>query len=100
MPQRSYGGAKYIVTFIDDHSRFVKVECLNAESEAFEAWAQFKANIERQTGHEIKVLRSDNGREYINREFQQHLNSCGIIHETSVPYSPAQNGVARLTLQL
>lgn len=40
------------------------------------------------------MLRSDNGREYINREFQQHLNSCGIVHETSVPYPPAQNGVA------
>lgn len=50
MPQRSYGGAKYMVTFIDDHSRFVKVECLNAKSEVFYAWTRFKANVERQTG--------------------------------------------------
>lgn len=50
--------------------------------------------VENQSGEKIKFLRSDNGREYVNREFGAHLQECGIIHETSVPESPAQNGVA------
>lgn len=38
------------------------------------------------------MLRSDNGGEYVNIRsyFQEH----GILHETTCPYTPRQNGVA------
>jgi len=39
-------------------------------------------------------LRSDNGREYRNADFEHLLKSEGIKHQTSVPYTPQQNGVA------
>ncbi|KAB2630265.1 hypothetical protein D8674_007784 [Pyrus ussuriensis x Pyrus communis] len=42
----------------------------------------------------IKVLRSDNGGEYINRELSEFLGDQGILHETTCPYTPQQNGVA------
>lgn len=49
---------------------------------------------ERQTGCKIKALRSDNGREYINKRFDDFLKQHGIVRQLSVPYSPQQNGVA------
>lgn len=39
-------------------------------------------------------MRTDNGGEYVSKEFEEYLKSRGINHELTVPYSPAQNGVA------
>lgn len=94
MPTPSYGGAKYFMTFTDDWSRYVSVYPLKAKSEAFNAWQRYRSVIENQTGKKVKILRSDNGREYVNNQFLDDLRRQGIVHETSVPHSPAQNGVA------
>ncbi|KAL6318300.1 hypothetical protein AAG906_039392 [Vitis piasezkii] len=46
------------------------------------------------SGHKIiKVLRSDSGREYMSNEFQDFLQSKGIISQRSCPSTPQQNGV-------
>jgi hypothetical protein len=42
----------------------------------------------------IKVVRSDNGGEYFKRELTDFFHSKGIIHQTSCPETPQQNGVA------
>ena len=42
----------------------------------------------------IKILRTDNGTEYLNHTFDAYLESYGIVHQTSCPYTSAQNGVA------
>lgn len=54
----------------------------------------FKSQVERQTGKKLKTLRSDNGKEYVNFEFDAFLNECGIMRQLTVPYTPQQNGVA------
>ena len=45
-------------------------------------------------GRKLKVLRSDNGGEYIGQQFQEYLKSEGVRHELTVPKTPQQNGVA------
>ena len=47
-----------------------------------------------QFGIQIKVLRSDNGGEYFKQELTEFMHSVGVIHQTTCPYSPQQNGVA------
>ena len=42
----------------------------------------------------IMKLRTDNGGEYLSKEFQAYLASNGIEHQLTVPHSPQQNGVA------
>ncbi|GKV39169.1 hypothetical protein SLEP1_g46977 [Rubroshorea leprosula] len=42
----------------------------------------------------IKRFRSDRGGEYDSNEFNKFIQSLGIIHETTPPYSPSSNGVA------
>lgn len=39
----------------------------------------------------MKILCSDNGREYVNQEFQAYFQSHGLLHETYK--TPQQNGV-------
>ena len=42
----------------------------------------------------MRIIRSDNGTEYINTEFRSFLSKEGILHQTSCPDTPPQNGVA------
>ena len=42
----------------------------------------------------IKSPRSDNGSKFKSNDFQRLLCDNSIRHETSVPYSPHQNGTA------
>jgi len=41
----------------------------------------------------IKVIRSDNGGEYFKTKLIEFMNSKAILHQTTCPYSPQQNGV-------
>ncbi len=51
--------------------------------------------MENEIGHKIKLLRSDNKGEFVSKKFDAFLVECGIQRQTSVPYSPQQNGVAK-----
>ncbi|CAB4038208.1 Retrovirus-related Pol poly from transposon TNT 1-94 [Paramuricea clavata] len=46
------------------------------------------------TGKSVKTLRTDNGGEYCSKEFESFLKEKGIVHQLTVPYNPAQNGVS------
>lgn len=46
---------------------------------------------ERQTGQKIKILRSDNGKEYANKSFHNYCVRNGM---KSAPYTPQQNVMA------
>lgn len=54
----------------------------------------FHKMIKTQFSADVKILRSDNGGEYVNREFQAYCQLHGIKHESTCPYTPQQNGVA------
>ena len=43
---------------------------------------------------EVVRLRSDNGGEYLSKEYKDLLLKHAIKHERSAPYSPHQNGTA------
>jgi transposase InsO family protein len=93
MKTESFGDAKYVVTFVDDYSRCVTVYQMNYKSEVLEKFKEWEAAETNQAECKIKTLRTDNGSEYISTEFQDFLKEKGIRHETTVPYSPWQNGV-------
>lgn len=94
MKTPSMSGARYFVTFIDDFSRKVWIYIIKAKSECFAKFKEWKALVEKQCEHKIKVLRSDNGGEYLSKDFDELLKHEGIGRQTSTPYTPQQNGVA------
>ncbi|UYV81944.1 hypothetical protein LAZ67_21000209 [Cordylochernes scorpioides] len=94
MPVRSIGGNAYFLTFIDDYSRKITLFCLKHKNEVLKHFDSYLARAERETGHKLKVLRSDNGLEYCNHEFKTRLEQLGIKHELTNTYSPPMNGVA------
>lgn len=89
----SFGGARYFVSFIDDFSKKVWIYIIKAKSECFAKFKEWKALVEKQCEHKIKVLRSDNGHEYLSIQVDELLKHEGIARQTSTPYTPQQNGV-------
>jgi transposase InsO family protein len=51
--------------------------------------------IENLFKRNIKILRSDNGREYTSKEFVNFCRDVGIKRELTTPYNPQQNSVAK-----
>ncbi|GKA03079.1 zinc finger, CCHC-type containing protein [Tanacetum coccineum] len=70
---------------------FCYVYLLHAKDEALDKFRIYKTEVELQQNDLIKSLRTDRGGEYYDPIFFQ---SVGIIHETTAPYTPQQNGVA------
>ena len=62
--------------------------------EVFEKFKEFESCTTNECGLSIRTLRSDNGGEYLSKEFESYSKSRGIHHELLTPYSPAQNEVA------
>jgi hypothetical protein len=50
--------------------------------------------IHTQFSATLRVLRSDNGGEFVNQRFRTYFDNHGLIHETSCPQTLQQNGVA------
>lgn len=70
MEVTSISGSRYFILFIDDFSRRLSIYFLKYKSEALDMFKTYKAYVEKQTGHRILALRLDNGREFVNEEFQ------------------------------
>ncbi|KAM1999944.1 hypothetical protein ACFX16_007308 [Malus domestica] len=94
MSTTSRGGFSYYITFTDDHSRFSYVYLMKYKSESFERFKEFKNEVEKQTGKQIKTLRSDRGGEYLSNEFLDYLKECGIVSQWTPPGTPQHNGVS------
>lgn len=90
--KQSFGGAKYFLLLKDDYSHFRTVYFLKQKSEVASRIKQFVNLAKNQTQHSIKVLRSDNGTEFVNKQLSEFYADLGIKQQTTVPYTPEQNG--------
>lgn len=90
----SMGGARYLLTFIDDYSRKVSVFFIKSKSDVLDKFIEYKNRVENDLNKKIKILRSDNGKEYTSRQFESYLKQAGILHQKSNPYTPEQNGLS------
>ena len=61
-----YQGAKYFVTFIDDFSKKIWLYPIKAKSECFDKFKESKALVEKESEKKIKVLRLDDGNEFMS----------------------------------
>ena len=60
-PDMDGSDPKYFITFIDDYSSYMYLYMLRSKDEALEAFKVFKAEVEKQCGKQVKVLRLDRG---------------------------------------
>ncbi|KAJ0752905.1 putative RNA-directed DNA polymerase [Helianthus annuus] len=89
----SYEGFKYFLTIVDDFSRTVWCYMLINKTEVFENLCSFYELMLTQFETKVKIIRSDNGTEFINSQMNTFCKTKGILHQTSCSYTPQQNGV-------
>ena len=68
---------------------------LKHKDEQFDAFKTYKAWAERQTGQKLKAIHTNRGGEFLSKEQRGYLQEHRIEHQTSMPYSPQQNGRAK-----
>ena len=93
-PVSSFQGFRYYLLIMDDYTKFVWVFPLHYKSQVATAISNFHSYVSTQFGVSIKTFRSDNGGEFINHYLSHLFSSFGILHQTSCPYTPEQNGSA------
>ena len=102
------GGHRYAMLFTDDYSGCLFTYFLKAKSDAVKAIEKFLADISPYgkvkklsfyedifPSGDVQRLRSDNGGEYLSREFKDVLRKNCIKHELSAPYSPTKTAQRR-----
>ncbi|CAI7840858.1 unnamed protein product, partial [Closterium sp. NIES-54] len=89
------GGARYLITFIDDYSRHITVYLLRHRSEAFSCFKDYVTRVHNMhSPRTIKAFRSDGALEFNSDAFTSFLKAHDIARHRSTPYTPEQNGVA------
>ncbi|KAF2351804.1 Integrase catalytic core [Trinorchestia longiramus] len=80
---------------LQDHlKRYNWVYIIKNKSDVFGVFTEFKALVENHYDHKIKILRTDNGGEYVSTDCERFLKVSGIVHQKTVPKTLEQNGVA------
>ena len=90
-------GYKYFVSWIDLKTLYADVNFLK-DKESATVTGSFRHYItwfKKQKSANVKRIRSDNGGEYTGKPFQDVCGELGIIHQTTSPYTPEHNGVAK-----
>ncbi|GJP80022.1 hypothetical protein CLOP_g10265 [Closterium sp. NIES-67] len=81
----SLSGSRYFLTIVDDHTRAVWVYPLKSKGEVAAAvLKEWMPRARRECGHKVKVIRSDNGGEFIGADFEGELKRKGIQHQLTV----------------
>ena len=94
MSAASIDGYKWTATYLNDHTHYGMMFFLKHKDEQFDTFKTYKAWAECQTGWKLKTIHTDRGGEFLSKEQKRYLQECGIEHQTSMPYSPQQNGRA------
>ncbi|KAL0404088.1 UNVERIFIED_CONTAM: hypothetical protein Sradi_2049600, partial [Sesamum radiatum] len=63
------------------------------KSKAFGRFKEYRLEVENQTGHKSKALRSDRSREYLSGGFTYYLKENGILSQWTSPGMLQLNGV-------
>ncbi|SGY77704.1 BQ5605_C005g03702 [Microbotryum silenes-dioicae] len=93
-PTPSLTGKRYLVTFLDDHSRKLWAYAIDHKSDVFPTFQTWLAEVELETDAHLRILRTNNGGEYRSNAFTEFCQSRGIRRQYSIPYTPQQNGRA------
>lgn len=86
-------GSRYFLTLVDEATHMtcgVPLATKDAAAPAIKMWVSF---AEKQTGQQLKVLRTDKGGEFMGAGFKAWLNNASIKHEVTVVGVSASDGV-------
>ena len=93
-PIKTFSGETSYILLKDDYSEWTQTTLMKRKSEAEEHLVNFIAFIENISGNSAKIVRTDGGTEFGSNRLKNYFNTKGIVHQTTNPYTPQQNGVS------
>ncbi len=95
----SVGGNIYMMIIVDSGTSYKYGDFLKDKSDdtTIKAFDDYRVLLEKQTGQQIKRVRTDNA--FNSHAWSEYFKTHGIVHETTAPYSSAQNGLAERALR-
>ena len=75
------------------------VEFLPKKSDVVSCLQRWKLQAEHETDLKLQCLKSDGGKEFRSKVFEEWLVADSVIHEKSAPYEHKQNGLAERGIQ-
>ncbi|CAI7921407.1 unnamed protein product [Closterium sp. NIES-54] len=86
---------RYVLTLKDDYTNYLWVAPLDRRSDMAAVFSALHRDMKTKLPTKpLAALRTDNGGVYTANAFTDYLSSHGIDHQTSLPHTPQQNGVA------
>ncbi|CAI7867445.1 unnamed protein product [Closterium sp. NIES-53] len=87
-------GSLFFLLLKDRHTRFVWVMPVAKKSGVLREFQKWLVLVERQAKKSVLMLRSDQGGDFLGKEFTDFVDGKGIVHNLTCPYTPQQNGMA------
>ncbi|CAI7749151.1 unnamed protein product [Closterium sp. NIES-53] len=88
-------GTEYFVTIVYVYTCMTWVYVLSKKSDVAETVkTDWLPMVERQQDRLVKAIRTDQGGEFLSKDFSLWLKKYGIRHSLTMPYSPTMNGIA------
>ena len=89
----SINGHQYYIIFVDDNTRYTTINFLKRKDEASSRVKDYLTYLKTHKKNP-QAIRVDRGTEFLNDPIKVWCCEHGIEIQTTVPYSPSQNGVA------
>jgi Integrase core domain len=80
------------MNIVDDYSSCPWGFALKRKSDATQVFQDWKLQVEWESGKKLGIVCTDGGGEYSSSEYKAILRREGVMHQTSAPYTSAQNG--------
>jgi transposase InsO family protein len=74
------GGYRYFLSLLEASSRWIESYPLRSQEEVYSKLKEYTRVIKNYSNRKIKILKSDNGTEFINKRVKELLTISGIEH--------------------
>ncbi len=94
MKETAHDGAKYIVTFIDAKSGYLRIDAMKRKAEVPIKWDRFHKHLNnRFPDLPVAKIRWNGAREYTSGDFKAYCDAASIEIDSGTPYTPKLNGI-------
>lgn len=91
--------SRYCFLLKDVVSGYRRTYFIKSKADTLDKFKEFVAEKKAQPSQCMKSIRSDNGKEFVNKQFKAYLTEKEIVHENTAAYNPSHNGRAERELR-
>ena len=96
----SLRGNRYFLLIIDEHTHYhTGSSSYRRKATCFPIQKTWKLRAKQEAGLKLQYLKSDGGKEFGSKSFEDWLTAEGVVYKKSAPYKHEQNGLAERGIQ-